>query len=159
MRPSTVLQQSIVQRLQADLGAAIDKQQRLYVTGDLALPRDPTLRTWLSTTEQEFPVVYVIPSSASAQEQTSRWLTRNQDMLVVVEHRAADQADLQLGLQHYEAAIIEAVLGTQPPYPAHVARYDGTDYGPLFVVQSASAEVQAYVEVRFSFQLTQEDIA
>lgn len=154
-----MLQQSMVDRLDAGLPAAIAHQAAMYASDPVALAAPFTIRKQLTATEQEFPVVYVVPGRAVPREQTSRWLTREQDMLVIVEHRTDTEALLQEALQLYEAALMQALLGPQPPYPAHTIMWKGTNPGPLFQVTGGAGLVQqSYLELTFGCELTEEGI-
>ncbi len=150
---------SVMDRLASDLPAALARQAnaaRGYRDVVLAMP---TLRDRLTVYEQAFPVLSIYAGQATPEEQTSRWVTRYQELFIAIEDRRDTDAHLARALMRYETAVMEAMLSGAPPYPAHTLRWARSTPGPLFIPgQPVDGPAQSYTEMMFTAVLTEEDV-
>lgn len=148
------LRDRLIERLPAALAAQV-----AHEGGDVLLDPPRTYRLYITPDEQDYPVVFVVPGSASPQEDTGRWVTRLQEVLVVAMLRADTQEHLATALQLYEAALIDALLAQHAPPPAHALAWTGTSPGPIFnpTGQDQSSVWQSWVELTFGLIVYEED--
>lgn len=125
---------------------------------DVRIRRPEAVRLSLTEDEQHWPVVYVIPGSARSDEQTGTRVSREQEVVVILEDDRDSTEHLTTALLLGEATIIDALTGpAQPEPPIYGLIWKATEPGPLFQRVRDSTAWHSYLEISFQATIVEEE--
>lgn len=124
----------------------------------VGLPVPKTYRRFADQTNNEYPIVYLLPGGEGKNETaTGGWADTVLPVKVAIEIEADSQENVATAILRYEAAIRTVVLRAPYPEPCHFVMLAGTLPGDVFESGRGSA-YRAWHELSFTCKVFEEQL-